>query len=84
MRTRSYGAKEKEDAIMDRYRMKERVRYGRDEVGKSSEDVWRSRERKAEWGQAFNVPFPDFEDDDEEWNQRERLRRAGRVDGSMG
>ena len=84
MRTRGYGKKEKEEAITERYRMKERVRYGRDEVGKSSEDVWKSRERKVERGQVFNVPFPDMGDDDEEWNRRERLRRAGRVDGSLG
>jgi len=84
MRTRSYSAKEKEDAIKERYRMKERIKYGRDEVGKSSEDIWRSREKKMEWGEAFSIPFPDFEGDDEDWNRRERERRAIIADGTLG
>lgn len=80
MRTRTLGDKEKEEAIKARYREKEKRRYGRDEIGKSSEDVWKSREKKMEWGEAFNTPFPDLPANDEEWNRMERERRA-RVQG---
>jgi len=78
MRTRSYSGKEKEAAIRARYREKERRKYARDEadgVGRSSEDIWKSRDRKVEWGQAFTSLFPKFEGTDEEWNQMERLNR---------
>ena len=60
MRTRGYGKAEKEARIMARYRDKERRKYGGDELGKSSEDVWKSRDRKVEWGETFNAPFPDI------------------------
>jgi len=60
MRTRSYGDKEKQKLIKARYRDKEKRKYGRDEIGKSSEDVWKSRDRKVEWGEAFNTPFPEL------------------------
>lgn len=72
---------------MARYRDKERMRYvrgeGEDGVQKSSEDVWRSRETKMEWGKAFCEPYPEFDGDDEEWNRLQRERRGG-VDGTMG
>jgi hypothetical protein len=89
MRTRSYGKTEKEEAIMARYREKERLRYRRQDgeeagVQKSSEDVWRSRERKMEWGTAFNEPYKDFDGDDAEWNKVVRERRKGIADGTMG
>lgn len=93
MRTRGYGDKEKQEAIRARYREKERTRYGRvekgdlesEDLGRSSEDVWKSRERKLEWGDAFNKPFPpQFEGSDEEWNSLERQRRKKLVDGTMG
>lgn len=90
MRTRGYGKKEKEEAIMARYREKEKMRYGRGEgeegmvaIGKSSEDVWRSRERKMEWGTAFCEPVTEFKGDDEEWNRREKERRGRVADGTM-
>jgi hypothetical protein len=84
MKTRTAGGAEKEQAIRERYRQKERAKYGGVEkgnldgdVGRSSEDVWKSREKKMEWGEAFNKPFPRFEGSDEEWNiiERERRRR---------
>lgn len=85
MRTRGYGKVEKERAIMARYREKERLRYQKgpgDEIGaqKSSEDIWRSRERKVEWGTTFIEEIEVFEGDDREWNravQEERKRIAG-------
>jgi hypothetical protein len=86
MRARSYGKTEREAAIKERYREKERIRYGsrEGEVGTSSEDVWRSRDRKMGWGEAFCEPYEELDGDDEAWNkmQRERRRKAG--DGTMG
>jgi hypothetical protein len=76
MRTRGHGDKEKQEAIRGRYREKERRRYGRDEFGKSSEDVWKSRDKKMEWAEPFSAPFPDFSGTDEEWNRMERASRA--------
>jgi hypothetical protein len=81
MRTRSYGSREKEEAIRARYREREKVRYGKErrennkseELGRSSEDVWKSRDRKLDWGEAFNKPFPPLE---EEW-------RRGDVDQAL-
>jgi hypothetical protein len=93
MRTRGYGDKRKEEAIRARYREKERIRYGREgkadleseDVGRSSEDIWKSRERKMEWGEAFNKPFPpQFQGSDEEWNSLERERRRMLVDAPDG
>jgi hypothetical protein len=88
MRTRTFAAREKEEAIMARYREKERMRYARregEELGtpKSSEDVWKSREHKLELGTAFKEPYPDFDGDDGEWNRVESERRRGVVDGTM-
>lgn len=76
MRTRSYGDKEKQELIRARYREKERRKYARDEIGKSSEDVWKSRDKKIEWGEAFNAPFPELKGSDEDWNRRERERTS--------
>ena len=76
MRTRSYGDREKQEAIRGRYREKERWRYGSGEFGKSSEDVWKSRDKKMEWGEPFSAPFPEFSGTDEEWNRLERERRT--------
>lgn len=84
MRTRGYPHKEKEAAIQEHYRKKERMKYARDLGKESSEDVWKSREKKLEWGEAFNVPFREFDGSDEEWNRREKEWRSGKVDGSMG
>jgi hypothetical protein len=76
MRTRGFGDRERQEAIRGRYREKEKRRYGRDEFGKSSEDVWKTRDKKVELGKAFNGPFPDFSGTDEEWNRMERETRA--------
>ena len=76
MRTRSRGDGEKQELIRARYREKERRKYGGDEVGKSSEDVWKSRVRKVAWGEAFNVPFPEPKASDEDGNRREREKKA--------
>lgn len=84
MRTRAYTGVGKEEMIRQHYREREKRRYGKqDGPGKSSEDVWSSRDKKLEWGEAFNVPEPEWRGTDEEWNRIERNRRAGRVDGSM-
>jgi hypothetical protein len=76
MRTRSMGAGEKQDAIKARYREKEKRKYRKGEFGSSSEDVWKSRDKKVEWGEAFKAPFPEFKGTDEEWNQMQREHRA--------
>lgn len=76
MRTRSMGAGEKQEAIKSRYREKERRKYRKDEIGSSSEDVWKSRDKKVEWGEAFKAPFPEFKGTDEEWNLMQREHRA--------
>ncbi|KAH8600290.1 hypothetical protein B0O99DRAFT_610366, partial [Bisporella sp. PMI_857] len=73
MRTRTWSAAEKAEAIRGRYREKERVKYGdvrgedgKKVLGRSSEDVWKSREDMA-W--RFGT--------DEEWNRGIReYRRA--------
>ncbi|KAL3424663.1 hypothetical protein PVAG01_03944 [Phlyctema vagabunda] len=49
---------------------------------RSSEDIWKSRDRKMEWGEAFTTPAPVWQGSDEEWQRMERARRAGRVDGT--
>ena len=81
MRTRTFSAKEKEEAIRGRYREKERMRYERREGEEwrpiSSEDVWRSRDTKLAWGEAFNEKDDQFEGDDREWNRLQRERRKG-------
>jgi hypothetical protein len=84
MRTRGFGDKEKEEAIKTRYKEKEKARYGKEElkkgseqVGRSSEDVWMTRDTKMEWGEAFSSPFPDSSHiSNEEWNQIERENRC--------
>jgi len=48
-------------------------------VGPSSEDVWESREKRMGWGEAFREPVEEVPGSDEEWNERERARRKGRV-----
>lgn len=83
MRTKNYGRELKEEAIRDHYRRRDQLRYSKDMEGQSSEDIWKSRDKKLQWGEAFNVPFPKFDGNDEEWNRQERERRRGRVDGSV-
>ncbi|CAL3966547.1 hypothetical protein PZA11_003167 [Diplocarpon coronariae] len=84
MRTRTYPEKEKQKAIKEHYRQRESAKYAKALGRESSEDVWRSRERKMEWGKAFTTPFPKFEGTDEEWRKRELEWRSGKVDESVG
>jgi len=65
--------------IRDHYKRKS-LKY---KVGPSSEDVWESRGRRLEWGEAFREPVEAPAGSDEEWNRRERLRREGRVEGTI-
>lgn len=81
MRTRGYSEREKEAAIKEHYRRKETMKYAKTLGKESSEDVWKSREKKLEWGDAFNVPFPDFDGSDEEWNRQQAEWRKGNADG---
>ncbi|KAG4423005.1 hypothetical protein IFR04_003917 [Cadophora malorum] len=84
MRTRTYGDEQKAIAVKEHYRQRESSKYSKELGKESSEDVWKSRDKKVEWGEAFNAPFPGFSGTDEEWRQRELDRRSGKVDGSMG
>ncbi|KAJ5050627.1 uncharacterized protein L3040_002503 [Drepanopeziza brunnea f. sp. 'multigermtubi'] len=83
MRTRTYPRDQKAAAIKEHYRERERLKYAKELGRESSEDVWRSRERKVELGTAFTKRFEDFAGTDEEWRAREMERRR-EVDGSMG
>jgi hypothetical protein len=87
MKTRSGSGPEKENAIKEYYRKKEGTKYSKELGKESSEDVWKSRDRKVEWGEAFNQPFPPvFGGGDEEWRRMElAARRAskGQVNGTM-
>ncbi len=51
-------------------------------IGPSSEDIWESRDKKLEWGEAFNEPMEEAVGSNEEWNRREQMRREGRVEGT--
>jgi len=62
MRTRSYSGPEKEEAIKEHYRRKESIKYSKELGKQSSENVWKSRTKMLEWGEAFNEPFPDLEE----------------------
>jgi hypothetical protein len=84
MRTRGYSEREKEAAIKEHYRRKETMKYAKTLGKESSEGVWKSREKKLEWGDAFNVPFPDFDGSDEEWNRQQAEWRKGNADGRAG
>lgn len=81
MRTRTFSSPQKEDEIKEFYRKREEAKYGKDAEGKmmpSSEDIWQSRDKKVEWGTAFQNKEGGGEDlglGDEEWNERERVRR---------
>ncbi|CAG8956476.1 hypothetical protein HYFRA_00003862 [Hymenoscyphus fraxineus] len=83
MRTRTFSSPQKENEIREFYRKREEGRYGRGRP--SSEDVWESRERRVEWGTAFQAAETDkgvgMGMGDEEWNERERARRRAVVEG---
>ncbi|KAG9239092.1 hypothetical protein BJ875DRAFT_449385 [Amylocarpus encephaloides] len=57
MRTRTWSENQKKGAIKDYYRKREKLRYGANgkEKRPSSEDIWKSRESKVEWGESFKV-----------------------------
>jgi hypothetical protein len=65
--------------IRDHYKRKI-LKY---KVGPSSEDVWEPRDKKLEWGEAFSEPVETHVESDEEWNERERMRRKGKVNGTI-
>jgi hypothetical protein len=65
--------------IRDHYKRKS-LKY---KIGPSSEDIWESRDRRLEWGEAFSEPVETPAGSDEEWNKSERLRREGRIDGTI-
>ncbi|CAG8978246.1 hypothetical protein HYALB_00009143 [Hymenoscyphus albidus] len=85
MRTRTFSSPQKENEIREFYRKREEGKYGRGRP--SSEDVWESRERRVEWGTAFQAAETDKGEGmgmgmgDEEWNERERARRRAVVEG---
>lgn len=60
------------------------MKYAKTLGKESSEDVWKSREKKLEWGEAFNTPFPDFDGSDEEWNRQQAEWRKTTTDGRSG
>lgn len=64
--------------VRDRYKRKA-LKY---KLGPSSEDVWKSRDKKLEFGEAFNERYEEHAGSDEEWQKMEALRRAGRVSGT--
>ncbi|KUJ21841.1 uncharacterized protein LY89DRAFT_778214 [Mollisia scopiformis] len=72
MKTRSYTGQGKEDAVREHYRSRESMKYSKDLGKESSENVWKSRDKKVAWGTAFNEPFPpQYEGSDEEWRRLE-------------
>jgi hypothetical protein len=78
MRTRGYSGPEKEAAIKEHYLRKQDAKYSKGLGKESSENVWRSRDRKMEWGAAFNEPYEedDVKVSDEEWRRGEREWRS--------
>lgn len=72
MKTRTWSGPEKEEAIRGYYRKVEKKKY----AAASSEDIWKSRDRKVPEGEAFKVRFEAFPGgDDQEWNRLERENR---------
>ncbi|PQE29378.1 hypothetical protein CJF32_00003157 [Rutstroemia sp. NJR-2017a WRK4] len=83
MKTRGYPDHEKAKMIKSRYAEKERQKYGGGEIGKSSEDVWRGREKRLEWGEAFCQDVEEWKGEDDEWRKMERTRRETRRNGPV-
>lgn len=87
MRVRTYSGPEKEAAVKEHYRKRESIKYSKELGKESSEDVWKSRDKKLEWGEALNQPFPEeFKGNDEEWRKMDlaaRRARRGEADGTM-
>lgn len=78
----------KEAAVREHYRRIESMKYSKELGKESSEDVWKSRDKKVEWGTAFNEPFPaEHEGSDEDFRRMDlaaRMAARGEVDGTMG
>jgi hypothetical protein len=81
MRTRTWSENEKKEAIREYYRKVETAKYGWSGKGLSSENVWRSRERKVDVEEGgFDRIKPEvFEGSDQEWNRLEMERRRNKV-----
>ncbi|QSZ35043.1 hypothetical protein DSL72_007906 [Monilinia vaccinii-corymbosi] len=80
MKTRTYADNEKAKLIKARWIEREKRKYGdpedkNRELGKSSEDVWKGREQRLEWGEAFCVPEPQWTGSDDEWRKIEKEHR---------
>ncbi|RAL67577.1 hypothetical protein DID88_008332 [Monilinia fructigena] len=80
MKTRTYADNEKAKLIKARWFEREKRKYGdpedkNRELGKSSEDVWKGREQRLEWGEAFCVPEPKWSGSDDEWRKLEKEHR---------
>ncbi|KAF7941122.1 hypothetical protein BELL_1046g00030 [Botrytis elliptica] len=80
MKTRTYADNEKAKLIKARWIEKEKKKYGdpsdkNRELGKSSEDVWKGREQRLEWGEAFCVEEPKWTGSDDEWRRMEKEHR---------
>lgn len=80
MKTRTYADHEKAKLIKARWIEKEKRKYGdpedkNRELGKSSEDVWKGREQRLGWGEAFCVPEPKWSGSDDEWRKLEKEHR---------
>lgn len=74
MRTRSYPAEMRAEAIREHFRERQNEKYyapGR----LSSEDVWESRDKMVEPGTAFRATLDEPGESDAEWNQKEIERR---------
>ncbi|KAI9651384.1 hypothetical protein NHQ30_001426 [Ciborinia camelliae] len=80
MKTRTYADNEKAKLIKARWIEKEKRKYGdpgdkNRELGKSSEDVWKGRDKRLEWGEAFCVEEPKWKGSDDEWRKMEKEHR---------
>ncbi|KAJ8064820.1 hypothetical protein OCU04_007128 [Sclerotinia nivalis] len=83
MKTRTYADNEKAKLIKARWIQKEKRKYGdqedkNKELGKSSDDVWKGREQRLEWGEAFCVEEPKWTGSDDEWRRMEKEHREAR------
>jgi len=80
MRTKSHSSQQRADMIREHYK-KRALKY---KVGPSSEDIWETREERLPWGVAFSEPVEEIIGTDQEWNERERVRREQRVNDING
>ncbi|KAB8300145.1 hypothetical protein EYC80_000373 [Monilinia laxa] len=83
MKTRTYADSEKAKLIKARWFEREKRKYGdpedkNRELGKSSEDIWKGREQRLEWGEAFCVPELKWSGSDDEWRKLEKEHREAK------